>query len=68
MPTHFGAIKKLAPGHYRVLHPPKRNQHYSGTPCGWCNKGRRSDARGLLCSSCRLYAEPKRWEKEQERE
>jgi hypothetical protein len=65
MTTAFGTIKKLGPGHYRVIHRPPKKQHHSGTPCGYCGKGRRSDARGLLCSSCRLYAKPRAWEKEQ---
>jgi len=60
--TSFGTIKKLGPGRYRVVHK-NTNQHHTGTPCGYCGNGRRSDATGRPCSRCRLYAKPKAWEK-----
>jgi tRNA(Ile2) C34 agmatinyltransferase TiaS len=65
--TSFGTVKKLGPGHYLVVHKTKVNQHHSGTPCGYCGTGRRSDARGLLCSRCRQYSAPKKWEEKQRR-
>jgi hypothetical protein len=67
MTISFGIVKKLAPGHYRIVHPPKKEQHHTGTPCGYCNKGRRADATGILCSSCKLYVEPRKWAEKQKR-
>ncbi|KKN87355.1 hypothetical protein LCGC14_0258090 [marine sediment metagenome] len=63
--TSFGVAKKIGPNRYRVVHSKPKEQHHTGTPCGFCGNGRRSDARGLLCSRCRLYAKPKAWEKKQ---
>lgn len=61
MASKFGAVVKLGPSHYRVVHTsPITGKARSGNECHWCGKPRPKRAQGKLCSMCNRSAYKRR--------